>query len=220
MRAAALEARNLYRFFHIGDEEALALRGVDLVVGAGEIVAVSGPSGSGKSTLLNCLAGLEEPDGGYVEIAGQRITRRPEAKQAALRAALLGMMGQSSNLFPHLSVIDNLRLRQALSPKAHYPHPPKLLEHVGLAHRAAAIPASLSGGEAARAAFAVAIATSPRILLCDEPTGEVDQLTESAIVGLLKELQKEGAAIVVATHSVVLASHADRLLHLSDGLLT
>lgn len=220
MSAAPLEAHDLYRFYHVGAEEVFALRGIHLAVAAGEFVAITGPSGSGKSTLLACLGGLDEPDGGHVNIAGHRITRRSEKEQAYLRAALIGVMAQSGNLFSHVSVIDNVRLRQSLGPKGKYPRPRSLLDLVGLGNRASAMPGTLSGGEAARAGFAVAISTNPRVLLCDEPTGEVDQLTESTILALLKERQEDGTAIVVATHSVALAGRADRVLHLGDGILT
>src|SRR5438445_5729861 len=109
-----LEAVDLYRFYHADEEETLALRGVSLHVAAGEIVVVMGPSGSGKSTLLSCLAGLDEPDGGYVEVAGERITRRPEVIRAALRARWIGILWQSGNLFEHLTVTENVLAAQAL----------------------------------------------------------------------------------------------------------
>ena len=109
-----IDGRELYRFYHIGDDETFALRGVSVSVHAGEMVAVVGPSGSGKSTLLACLAGLDEPDGGHVTIAGQRITRRDEATRARLRARWIGMLLQSGNLLEHLSVAQNIRAAQAL----------------------------------------------------------------------------------------------------------
>src|ERR1700724_2096372 len=112
-----LEAFDLYRFYHTGDEETLALRGVSIHVEAGEIVAVMGPSGSGKSTLLACLVGLDEPDGGYVQLMGKRLTRRPEAERASMRAAEIGILLQSRNLFEHLSVDDNMRLQMRLARK-------------------------------------------------------------------------------------------------------
>src|SRR5690242_2820127 len=164
-----VDGRELYRFFHTGDDETFALRGVSISVRAGELVAVVGPSGSGKSTLLACLAGLDEPDGGHVTIAGERITRRDEATRAGLRARWIGMLLQSGNLLEHLSVAQNIQAAQAL-----VPHPPgrgprswgrrghggatrstaaRLLDDVGLAGRASARPSTLSGGEAARAAL-------------------------------------------------------------------
>src|SRR5215470_19273200 len=117
-QAPLLQATELYRFFHAGDDETFALRGVSVSVGAGEIVAVVGPSGSGKSTLLACLAGLDEPDGGHVTIAGQRVTRRDEATRAGLRARWIGMLLQSGNLLDHLSVAQNIQAARALVPRA------------------------------------------------------------------------------------------------------
>ena len=111
----ALAVNELYRFFHMGDDETVALRGVSLEVFSGEIVAIVGPSGSGKSTLLACIAGLDEPDGGCVEIAGERVTRRPEAVRARLRARKLGIMLQSGNLFQHLTTEENLHFQMQLS---------------------------------------------------------------------------------------------------------
>lgn len=217
MNGEVLVASNLYRFFHVGDEESFALRGVDLSVRAGEFVAVVGPSGSGKSTLLNCIAGLDDPDGGYVDIGGDRLSRRPERVRARIRAQRMGIMMQSGNLFPHLHVVDNVRLQQALSRKQHLPSVDDLLGAVGLHHRGLAMPETLSGGEAARAALAIALAVRPALLICDEPTGEVDGATETSILTTLKASQHGGAAIVVATHSTALAARADRIVRLSDG---
>lgn len=217
MNGEVLVASNLYRIFHIGDEEIFALRGVDLRVRAGEFVAVVGPSGSGKSTLLNCIAGLDDPDGGYVDIGGDRLSRRPERVRARIRAQRMGIMMQSGNLFPHLHVVDNVRLQQDLSRKQHLPSVDDLLGAVGLHHRRLAMPETLSGGEAARAALAIALAVRPALLICDEPTGEVDGATETSILTTLKASQLDGAAIVVATHSTALAARADRIVRLSDG---
>ncbi|MDQ6933151.1 MAG: ABC transporter ATP-binding protein [Candidatus Eremiobacteraeota bacterium] len=213
----ALEARELYRFYHVGDEETLALRGVSLQVGSGEVVAIVGPSGSGKSTLLACLAGLDEPDGGYVAVAGQRITRRPESVRARLRAKHIGMLMQSENLLTTLSVADNVRLQLSLAGTTD----PRLLENAlqqaDIAHRAKAKPGQLSGGEVSRAALAVALATNPELLLADEPTGEVDAETEQKILRVLDERRKSGGATVVATHSEALMQWAGRTIGLLDG---
>jgi putative ABC transport system ATP-binding protein len=217
-RAAPLiDARELYRFFHAGDDETFALRGVSVAVQPGEMVAVVGPSGSGKSTLLACLAGLDEPDGGHVIIAGQRITRRPEATRAGLRARWIGMLLQSGNLLEHLSVAQNIEAAQALAPRGPRRAPRGLLDDVGLAERAAARPSTLSGGETARAGLAVAMANDPPVLLADEPTGEVDKQAERRVLGLLRGRADEGKAVLVVTHSRDVAQTADRVVHLVDG---
>ena len=212
-----LEAIDVYRFYHTGDEETLALRGVSVQVAAGEIVVVMGPSGSGKSTLMACLAGLDEPDGGYVTLQGNRLTRRPEAERAAIRAAEIGILLQTGNLFEQLSVIDNVRLQMRLAQKVDEQRVRLLIEQVGLSERRFAYPSQLSGGEAARAGLAVALSTNPRVLLADEPTGEVDAETEQHILRLLTARRDAGEATLIVTHSDALAAFADRIIHLSDG---
>jgi putative ABC transport system ATP-binding protein len=212
-----IEAFDLYRFYHIGEEETLALRGVSLHVEAGEIVTVMGPSGSGKSTLLNCLAGLDEPDGGHVKLMGKRLTRRPEAERAAMRAAQIGILLQSRNLFEHLSVNDNMCLQMRLARKFDKQRLSKLIDQVGLHERRYALTSQLSGGEAARAALAVALSTEPKVLLADEPTGEVDAETEKQILDLLEAHRRDGGATLIATHSDALAAHAGRIVRLLDG---
>ena len=216
---AVLEANDLYRFYHAGDDETFALRGVSLMVTTGEILAVVGPSGSGKSTLLACLAGLDEPDGGSVSVAGARITRRPEAQRAGLRARWIGILQQSGNLLDHLSVENNVRAAQRLARSTDRAGAsvPSLLADVGLAERAHARPATLSGGEAARAGLAVALANDPPLLLADEPTGEVDEANEQLILELLRRRAKSGRAVVIVTHSTRAALEGDRIVHLNDG---
>lgn len=212
-----LEARELYRFYHVGDEEIIALRGVSLTVSEGETVAVVGPSGSGKSTLLACASGLDEPDGGSVIVAGQRMTRRAEYDRAALRALHIGILMQSGNLFDGLSVTDNVRLQMMIAGKVDETRVTDLLTRVGLTGRRRALSEQLSGGEAARASLAVALAADPPLLLADEPTGEVDAGTERLLLDLLDERRRSGGASLVVTHSDALASHADRILRLADG---
>ncbi|GAC1305273.1 MAG: ABC transporter ATP-binding protein [Vulcanimicrobiaceae bacterium] len=214
---ALLEAHDLYRFFHIGDDETLALRGVSLALAPREMVAIMGPSGSGKSTLLACLAGLDEPDGGYVLIAGQRLTRRPEAERAALRARYLGVLLQSDNLIDHLTVADNVRLQLHLAGRRDGKRAGTLLRSVGIHARANARVDQLSGGEAVRAGLAVALAADPPVLLADEPTGEVDALTEATILDLIRAHVANGNAAVILTHSDAVAARADRVVRLRDG---
>jgi putative ABC transport system ATP-binding protein len=215
---APLSAVSLYRFFHAGDDETLALQGVSLTVHAGEMVAVTGPSGSGKSTLLACLAGLDEPDGGMVRVAGERLSRRPEQHRAAVRARGIGMLFQQANLVGHLSVADNVYLAQKLGGDATgAPWRREVLERCGIAKRAHARPAQLSGGELARAGTAVALANDPAVILADEPTGELDEATAARVLGLLRERADAGAAIVIVTHSPAVAAAGDREIRLLDG---
>src|SRR5690349_5453150 len=211
---SALEARSLYRFFHAGDDEALALQGVTLAVEAGEMVAVTGPSGSGKSTLLACLAGLDEPDGGMVRIAGERLSRRPEEERARMRAGKIGVLYQQANLVGHLSVRGNVAIARRLAGGG---DTSDALEQAGIAHRAHARPAQLSGGELARAGLAVALASEPAVILADEPTGELDDVTAERVLGLLRERADSGAAVLVVTHSPHVAAVADREIRLRDG---
>jgi len=213
----AVEAFDLYRFYHVEEEETLALRGVSIYVEPGEIVAVQGPSGSGKSTLLACLSGIDEPDGGYVMLSGKRITRRPEVERARIRARMIGIMLQSGNLFDHLSVEDNIRLQMHIAGKVNRKRLGELIEMTGLMHRRYARPVHISGGETARAGLTVAMAAGPILLLADEPTSEVDAETEQQVLHLLDGYRKNGGAVLVVTHSDAVAEFADRTIHLFDG---
>jgi putative ABC transport system ATP-binding protein len=214
-----VEAEELYRFYHVGDDEIRALRGVSLSVNPGEMVAVLGPSGSGKSTLLSCLTGLDEPDGGWVNLDGRRFTRRSEAERAAIRAMNIGILLQSGNLFDHLTVENNVRLAQRLAGKPDEPYLEQLLEQVGMSHRRHHRSVHLSGGEAARAGLAVALSTRPPLLVADEPTGEVDAETEAMLLKRLLAYRRSGGTLILATHSDALAGRADRILRLFDGRL-
>ena len=213
----AIEARELYRFYHIGDDETQALRGVSMQVSRGEIVAVVGPSGSGKSTLMACIAGLDEPDGGFVYINGERLTRRDEKARTSLRARSIGILLQSGNLFDHLTVRQNVRLKMHLAGQNDDARIGEVLELVGISKRGHAYPTQLSGGEASRAGLAVALAPKPPILIADEPTGEVDSETEQRILALFEEHRQNGGAILIVTHSDTIARHADRIIRLQDG---
>jgi putative ABC transport system ATP-binding protein len=216
---AVLEAIDLYRFYHAGDDETLALRGVSVRVEAGELVAVAGVSGSGKSTLLSCLAGLDEPDGGTVRILGDRLTRQPEAVRARIRGRSIGVLFQSSNLLAHLDLRSNVLLAQRLAGRVDPARVDLLLRDLGLSERRDARPTELSGGELARAGLAVALANDPPLLLADEPTGELDTHTAREIVDVLRARAHAGVAIIAVTHNAVMADHADHVLELEDGRL-
>ena len=216
-----LRARELYRFYRVGDEETLALRGVSLIVPAGKVVTVAGPSGSGKSTLLACLAGLDEPDGGSVYIRETRISHRPEHERSALRARHVGTLFQSANLLEHLTVRRNLelvqRIARARDRPSHRRSVDALLDAVGLTRRSGARPSELSGGEAVRAGLAVALANNPDVLVADEPTGELDGTSEAEVLRLIRDQADQGTAVVLASHSVAVAAMADEVIQLKDG---
>ena len=213
----AIEGFELYRFFHTEASETLALRGVSLGVAAGEMVALLGASGCGKSTLLNCLTGLDEPDGGHVELLGVRLTRRPEAERAKRRASSIGILMQANNLIPNLRLIDNMALAMQLAGKSDPARAISLFEQLGLAEHVLARFAQLSGGEMARAGLAISLAATPKVLLADDPTGEVDAATEKLVLEVFKQQRAAGTAILIATHSEALASHADRVVHMQAG---
>jgi len=216
---AILKAQELYRFFHIGDAETAALRGVSLAIDPGETVAVMGPSGSGKSTLLQCLTGLDEPDAGEVTVGDTRMSRRPEAERARLRALSFGILLQSGNLFQHFSICENIRFQMMMLQKIDEARLKELLQCLGLAHRAHALPTQLSGGETARAGLAVALAGNPPILVADEPTAEVDAQSEARLYAQFDIRRREGLTTLIATHSRVLAHRADRVIRIKDGRL-
>lgn len=214
---SVLEAHELYRFYHVGDDEIAALRGISLFLSAGEMVSVMGPSGSGKSTLLACLTGLDEPDGGYVTVRDRLMTRRPEADRATIRAENFGILLQSGNLFQHLTVRENILLSMLLSGRKDAERLTALLQAVGLSHRERAYPAQLSGGETARAGLAAALAADPPVLVADEPTAEIDRVAEERLLEYFEARRAAGKTTLVATHSASLAARADRIIHLVDG---
>jgi putative ABC transport system ATP-binding protein len=214
-----LAAHEVYRFFHIGDAETFALRGVSLAVHEGELVALIGPSGSGKSSLIACLAGIDEPDGGFTTVGGHRMSRRSEAHKAGLRASHLGVLLQSGNLIGHLTVEQNVAFAHGKGSPGRDVQRRASIEQVGLSARRFHVPAQLSGGEAARAGLAVALVNKPLAIIADEPTGEVDAVNEARILELLRAQARTGTAVLVVTHSERVARAADRVLVLSDGRL-
>ena len=216
----AIMARGLYHIFREGQGETVALRGAELTLAAGSWTSLMGPSGSGKSTLVHVLAGLLEPHGGSVVIGGEDITRLPPPERARRRRRAIGVVLQRDNLHPLLDVADNVGLPLRLDSR-----PPdeirtrvdELLSGVGLSDRRRSHVGQLSGGELQRVAIALAVAPRPRLLLTDEPTGELDEATAEHVLDLLDELRTDGTAILTVTHNRRVAERADRRLLMRDG---
>jgi ABC-type lipoprotein export system ATPase subunit len=214
---------NLVKIYKVADLEVVALQGLDLEIRAGEMIALVGASGSGKSTLMNILGGLDLPSAGKCSVAGHDLTRLNEAQRIRYRRFEVGHVWQQSgrNLLPELSIAVNveepLMLRGA-SFKHRRQRARELLELVGLAGQEKKRPAQLSGGEQQRAAIAVALANQPRVLLADEPTGELDSVTASEVLHLLRTLNRQlGLTILIVTHDIAIASEVDRTLAIRDG---
>lgn len=220
MIAHAVEARGLYHIYREAEVETVALRGAEIVLDPGSWTSLMGPSGSGKSTLISVLAGLLEPNGGSVMIDGYDITRLPPAERARRRRRSIGLVMQRDNLHPLLDVAGNIALPLRLDgrPAAEVAaRVRELVRRVGLLDRRRSRVGQLSGGEMQRAAIALAVAARPRVLLTDEPTGELDETTASGVLDLLDELRSEGTAMLTVTHNPQVAARADRQLTMRDG---
>jgi putative ABC transport system ATP-binding protein len=207
------------RKVYAGAEPVVALDDLDLEVPAGEFLALVGDSGSGKSTLLNLVGGIDRPTSGDIRVAGRDIAALAEKALVLYRRREVGMVFQFFNLLPHLTVRDNVELPRRLDGGTDAAdRAAQLLERVGLAKRAAAHPYELSGGEMQRVAIARALATGARLLLADEPTGNLDSRNGSGVLGLLDEIRRErGVTLLLATHSSAAASRADRVVAVRDG---
>jgi len=217
------EVRDVSRFFRRGEQTIRALDAITLEIGAGQFVALEGPSGSGKTTLLQLLGALDRPSEGHVVFDGRDLADLPDDALAALRLDAFGFVFQQFNLIPTLTSLENVEA--ALAPKGLEERQLRqraelLLGEVGLADRAEHVPAHLSGGEQQRVAIARALAVEPRVVLADEPTGNLDSSTGRDVIELLTSLAaRRGTTIVVATHDVELAARAPRRLAMRDGRL-
>jgi putative ABC transport system ATP-binding protein len=222
MSAPVIELRGLERSYP-GPPPVRALRPADLVIEAGDYVAVTGPSGSGKSTLLHLLGLLDTPTGGSYLLDGLDTSTLADEDRSALRGRRIGVVFQAFHLLPYRTAVENVLLAQLYNqtPRgARLPAAAAALDSVGLGHRLDALPVTLSGGECQRVAIARALVNSPALVLCDEPTGNLDSANAAALMGLLDELNAVGYTIVVITHDPVVAGHARRTIAISDGMLT
>lgn len=219
--APVVEARDLTRTYDDGPVEVHAVRDVYLAASPGSVVVVRGRSGSGKTTLLNLLGGLDNPTAGSVTLDGEPLHTMAEAERSMARRTKIGFIFQSFGLLPMLSAIENVELPMRLvrtDVTERRERAEHLLEQVGLGHRGKHRPAELSGGEQQRVAIARALANRPRLLLADEPTGQLDSTTGREIIDLLAGLvRSDGIAAVVATHDAALTAVADQVIELRDG---
>ena len=219
--AVMVAARDVSRTFGSGDTAVHALRGVSLTVGEGQLVAVRGRSGSGKTTLLNVIGGLDVPTGGTVHVAGQDVTAMAERERVMLRRGTVAFIFQSFGLIPMLSASENVGIPLRITgtePRQREERVRLLLSVVGLEEHARQRPNELSGGQQQRVAIARALATSPRLLIADEPTGQLDSETGRQIMRLLRTVvRSEGITALIATHDAAIVDLADEVLTLEDG---
>lgn len=215
-----IELKNVVRSLPLGSQTIHILRDITFTAEAGEWIALSGPSGSGKSTLLGLIGGIDQPNAGTVIIDGVDITRLPEAKLAHIRNEKLGIVFQSFNLISTMTAQQNVEVPLYISPKRHQARQiaKQTLEMVGLGDRLNHLPGQLSGGQQQRVAIARALVNQPRILLADEPTGNLDSTTSEQVLDLLAKLRQQlGLTVIMVTHDPRIAARADRALHMVDG---
>jgi len=218
-----VEARGVEKTYAAGGVRVHALRGVDLLIPRGEMVAVMGPSGCGKTTLLNCLSGLDEFDGGEVLVGGESISGMSDRKRTRFRAQKMGFIFQTYNLIPVLSAVENVELPLLVAgakPKEARRRAHAALETVGVPEQANKRPAEMSGGQQQRVTVARSLVNEPAIVWADEPTGALDSETSGEIVDLLVRLNREhGQTFVLVTHDAAVAARAHRTIRMRDGLI-
>lgn len=211
-------AKGLKRHYHRGIETVKALDGVDLTIGRGEMVSVLGPSGSGKTTLINLLSCLDAPTDGSLVIAGKPVGSLTEDELVEVRRGVLGFVFQRFHLIPTLTVTENVELPLLfLGRAANRKRTMEILEQVGLSDRAQHLPNELSGGQMQRVTIARALIVEPKILVADEPTGNLDRASGEAIFAMFKSLAAKGLTVIITTHNVALGYESGRVLTLEDG---
>jgi len=223
MATPVIEARDLYKAYVLDGVEVQALRGIDLRIEAGELVAIMGPSGSGKSTLMNILGCLDIPDAGSYLLQGRDVTGLSTDELAALRNREIGFVFQNFNLLPRTSALENVEtplIYAGVGRRERRQRAVEALQRMGLGDRLSHLPSQLSGGQQQRVAIARALVTRPSLLLADEPTGNMDSVTSGETLGLLEALnRREGLTILLITHEQEVAGRAGRSLVLRDGRL-
>jgi len=220
---AIIHMEDIRKIYDTGKVKVEALKGVDLQIEQGELVAIVGPSGSGKSTLMNLLGCLDTPTTGKYELGGQAVSGVSRDELAEIRNRRVGFVFQNFNLLPHISALENIEMPMlfgGVRPAERHRRAKELLERVGLGDRLDHKPTELSGGQMQRVAIARALAMSPDIVLADEPTGNLDSTAGSDIMSIFTDLWKQGSTLVIITHDPALARRASRVVEIHDGRIT
>ena len=215
-----IQLNNIKKVFQTEEVETWALRNISLEVKEGEFVAIMGPSGCGKSTLLNIIGLLNNPTSGSYLLDGKDVSTLKESERTLIRRGMIGFVFQSFNLIDELNVVENIELPllyMGVSGKERRKRAEDVMERVAISHRAKHFPSQLSGGQQQRTAIARAILPHPKLILADEPTGNLDSKNGKEVMELLSELHKEGTTIVMVTHSLNDANYADRIINMFDG---
>jgi len=227
VKLALIELKNIRKVYRQGDLEVEVLKGIDLTVEKGEFVSIVGPSGSGKSTLMYILGCLDRPTSGEYYLDGKDVLKLPDEEVSKLRAEYIGFVFQAFYLIPYLTVLDNVLLpvsylpkeerKRRFSDKSPKEKAVEFLTRLGLSERLNFKPEELSGGQKQRTAIARALINSPEIILADEPTGQLDTESSKEVMKIFKELHSEGKTVIVVTHDLEIAKHAQRIVKIRDG---
>lgn len=215
-----IELKDIYKSYRIGDSEFPILKGIDLQIEGGEFIALMGPSGSGKSTLMNIVGCLDRPTSGHFYLLDQDISQTSDDELARIRRVELGYIFQTFNLIGRISVLKNVEVPMMLSEVARVKRKERameLLSSVGIAHRANFSPLNISGGERQRVAIARALANDPKIIIADEPTGNLDLKNSDEVMKILSNLNRDGRTIIMVTHNPEITGNCSRVIRLRDG---
>lgn len=218
--AVALSCQGLWKIYEMGDEKVQAVRGIDLEINTGEMVAIMGPSGCGKTTLLNILSGIDDPSAGQVTVAGKPLFGISDDERTDLRGKEMGFIFQKFHLLDVMSAVENVEIPLLLlgeNPEEARVKSMLALEKVGLEDRSEHRPAELSGGQQQRVSIARAVVHNPSVILCDEPTGNLDSTTSKQVMSILSDLNDAGSTLVIVTHDREIAKRCSRIIQISDG---